>query len=610
MTIAATPSLRGKSVLNGLTTRILGLVLLPALILGAGLIWQSNKTTGTMIKSLNHVSGQSNLVMETQANIQAALVASNKLVAITSEVATEQQLGLLRNDVSALGAGQARIKHMNEVVKSYKEAIAALEPVQEIIKKTAEAELIRKFEYVMRNTGIVEKLLVLAVESHERTNLLLAQNALDSARANYLFEERFKMEAAITRLTRASQMLVDASFAVERITKENFNAMAQSVIDSTIAANRVTILGVSILLVAIIIAAILTSYLSIARPMKSAVRALTSLANGELDVTLPKASINEIRDLSHSMEFFRTNMLENRDLEAARLKEREEAALHQRAVLHDLADRFEQSVGTIVGSVSSGANQQRGTAQSMSQSVTDMSTQSGVVMNIANDADSSLQTIAAAAEELASSVQEIGRRANESAEKAIHVSTATKNTVGEVSKLAQTAEAIGSIVNLIQDIAGQTNLLALNATIEAARAGDAGRGFAVVASEVKSLASQTEKATAEISQQILAIQSGTEASMNAIALTSTIIEELSTISHGIASAVKEQSKATDEIAESVNYFAESNKNVTRNIASISDATGGVANSANEMLTAADELSQTADMLSSEVAEFLSTVRAG
>ena len=115
--------------------------------------------------------------------------------------------------------------------------------------------------------------------------------------------------------------------------------------------------------------AVATSMLTIARPLKSAVNALTSLADGNLDIELPKSRINEIGDLSQSMEVFKTNMHETKKLEEENAKQREEAADQQRTVMNDIASRFEQSVGSIVESVSTGANQQRSTAQSMSLSL-------------------------------------------------------------------------------------------------------------------------------------------------------------------------------------------------------------------------------------------------
>ena len=117
--------------------------------------------------------------------------------------------------------------------------------------------------------------------------------------------------------------------------------------------------------------------------------------------------------------------------------------------------------------------------------------------------------------------------------------------------LAEGAQRIGQVVDMISNIAGQTNLLALNATIEAARAGEAGKGFAVVASEVKSLATQTARATDEIGAQIRQIQSATTEAVEAIKAISATIEEVSTIATTIASAVEEQGAATLEISRNI-----------------------------------------------------------
>ena len=131
--------------------------------------------------------------------------------------------------------------------------------------------------------------------------------------------------------------------------------------------------------------------------------------------------------------------------------------------------------------------------------------------------------------------------------------------------LAKSAGRIGEVVGLINTIAAQTNLLALNATIEAARAGEAGRGFAVVASEVKSLASQTAKATEEISEQISDIQKVAGEAIDAIKGIGGIIGEVNEVATAIAAAVQQQGAATQEITRSTQFAAQGTKNVSDNI---------------------------------------------
>ena len=156
-----------------------------------------------------------------------------------------------------------------------------------------------------------------------------------------------------------------------------------------------------------------------------------------------------------------------------------------------------------------------------------------------DEASASVNTVAAATEELASSVAEIGRQVTHSSRVADNAVTTEM-----VRSLASAAEKIGDVLRLIGAIASQTNLLALNATIEAARAGEAGRGFAVVASEVKELASQTAKATEEIAGQVTAIQSATGDCVTAIADISNTIREITGIATTIAAAVEQQGSAT------------------------------------------------------------------
>ena len=184
-----------------------------------------------------------------------------------------------------------------------------------------------------------------------------------------------------------------------------------------------------------------------------------------------------------------------------------------------------------------------------------------------------------------------------------------RRTDATVRALAEGAQRIGQVVELIRSIAGQTNLLALNATIEAARAGDAGKGFAVVASEVKGLAGQTAKATEEIAAQIAQLQSETTGAVEAIRGITAVIEEVSMIATAIASAVEQQGAATAEIARNVQQTAGSAQLVTTNIAGVSQGAASTGAAADQVLSAAGELSRQAESLSAEVTGFVSDVRA-
>ncbi len=180
-----------------------------------------------------------------------------------------------------------------------------------------------------------------------------------------------------------------------------------------------------------------------------------------------------------------------------------------------------------------------------------------------------MQTVAAAAEELSSSISEISRQVGQSAEIGRKAVDEARHTNDDVQGLADAAQKIGDVVSLITDIAGQTNLLALNATIEAARAGDAGKGFAVVASEVKSLATQTAKATEEIATQIAGMQEATTSAVEAIKR----IGEIDEIATSIASAVEQQGAATQEISRNAQQAAAGTQEVNGNIGGLDGQLG-------------------------------------
>ena len=231
-----------------------------------------------------------------------------------------------------------------------------------------------------------------------------------------------------------------------------------------------------------------------------------------------------------------------------------------------------------------------------------------VVSHAATETTNNVQTVAGAAEELSAAVGEVNRRVVKSTDIVRRAVDETDRTNVTMRGLVDAAKRIGTIVQVIQDIASQTNLLALNATIEAARAGEAGRGFAVVASEVKSLANQTTKATEEIETQVGAIQDETERAVDAISNIGKTVDEMSEISTAIATAMEEQGATTQEIARNIGQVADSTKEVSANIAGVSSAAENTSQAAGELQKASDDLRNQASVLEQEMKGFLGEMR--
>ncbi|MEZ5670538.1 MAG: methyl-accepting chemotaxis protein [Alphaproteobacteria bacterium] len=349
---------------------------------------------------------------------------------------------------------------------------------------------------------------------------------------------------------------------------------------------------------------------------RSVVAALTSLsstmkrlAGGDLNVEIPwVGAATEIGQMASSVQVLKDAALEKRRLERANAEDQERRD-EQSKKLVALCGAFEKSSQEALSSVGASAKEMRDAANMMSSDSMDAARRLQDVAGASDQAADSVKSVAAAAEELTASVNEIVRRVEKSSQitgKAVDEASRTSETV---QGMAMAAQRIGDVVSLISAIAEQTNLLALNATIEAARAGEAGKGFAVVASEVKSLATQTAKATEEIGTQIADMQKITGDSVSAIERISAIIAEVGSIASEISAAVEKQGSATLEIAHSINNAAQGTLEVSDNIGSVSEKSENVGRSAENVLKTSGILARHADALTTEVAQFLTSVRA-
>jgi methyl-accepting chemotaxis protein len=334
------------------------------------------------------------------------------------------------------------------------------------------------------------------------------------------------------------------------------------------------------------------------------------IATGSLDQAVEETERgDEIGRMAETLEMLRQTAMTARSLQAEQVASKQQSENEKREALIALADRFDASVGRLVGLMASGSTALESTAQSMTGTAERTNHQAIVVSSAATEASTRVQTVAAAAEELSSSIGEISRQVAQSANITARAVDNARRTDTIVRALADGAQQIEHVAELISSIAGQTNLLALNATIEAARAGEAGRGFAVVAAEVKSLASQTAEATKEIGTRITQIQSATKEAVEAIQGITATIEEVSVIATAIGSAIEEQGAATAEIARNVTQTAKATQDVTTNIGGVSAAANETGGAAGLVLTAASNLSKQAEQLTGEVNVFLAGVRA-
>ncbi|HSF11372.1 MAG TPA: methyl-accepting chemotaxis protein [Erythrobacter sp.] len=297
-------------------------------------------------------------------------------------------------------------------------------------------------------------------------------------------------------------------------------------------------------------------------------------------------------------------------LQQEREREREEAEARRAALLDEVANQFERTVGDVVSGVAAASSQLHTTATRMAESAEEASRRSGEAAASMDEANAGATAAAAASDEFALSISEISRQAASSSELARLATVATGEADETISALAASAEEVGQIVELIQTIAQRTNLLALNASIEAARGGEAGRGFAVVASEVKELAMQTTRATEKVADQIRAMQSTTGASVKALRSIAGQVKELESTAVSIATAVDQQSVAGRDLAQSIDLAARGTEKVAGHIDDVRHLSLSTGAAASQVLSSANELEAQAAHLSDQVRGFLGRVRAG
>jgi methyl-accepting chemotaxis protein len=368
--------------------------------------------------------------------------------------------------------------------------------------------------------------------------------------------------------------------------------------------------GVSAAVFLIIGAGIFGVAFGVIRPIAQMTDVMKGLAGGNLSVSVPALSRgDEVGAMARAVQVFRDNALRVQSMEAEQAGLKLKAEGERKVAMQQMADGFDSVIGKIIQTVSSASSELESSAGQLTKTAEVTQVLSATVASASEQSSANAQSAAAAAEEMASSVSEISRQVQDSHKISREAVSQVEQTNARIADLAQSASRIGEVVKMISAVAEQTNLLALNATIEAARAGEAGRGFAVVASEVKALASQTAKATEEISEQISQMQSATNQSVSAIQQIGGTIGRIAEISQAIASAVEEQGATTQEISRNVQQAAQGATQVAGSITDVNRGATDTGAASTHVHGLARSLLAQSNHLKGEVEKFLSTVRA-
>ncbi len=431
-----------------------------------------------------------------------------------------------------------------------------------------------------------------------------------------VFETRFRQWQLADTVTEAEAQLAASSAALGQTVADLVAAQRGVAAATATATGAQATLSLTLQLAisaAMIVAIFLLAWLyvgrSVMRRLQNLAEAMRQIAGGALETAIPTRGTDEVAAMSRALMVFRDTA---RDAATARQRievERHEAAEQRRRAMLAMATMFEGDVQQVATRVSGAVDKVFGSVAAMRDLTGQNQAKVAQAVDAAQQANQSVAQAAAAAEELARSITEIARRVGESAQMsgtAVQTVTATRETVEGLSTAAQ---KIGAVVDLIHQVAAQTNLLALNATIEAARAGDAGKGFAVVAGEVKQLATQTAKATDEISAQIAQVQKIAGQVAEAIRTVQAVIVGIEGVGASIAAAVDQQDASTREIARGLHVAADSSTEAATLLTAVTETAATVGGSADETLAAAQILRRDTQHLSAEVDQFVTKVRA-
>ena len=475
-----------------------------------------------------------------------------------------------------------------------------LEPLRDLMD-SAQRKIAKNLAAISDHT-YQDKLISL----YKQLSAIGADDGIIAARAYELHQQQQALLAFGAAQSEASKL----KGAVDELVEEQ-GRIAQEISSYASGQIRSGQLILIVLSIAAVIGATLVAWLyvgrSIARRLGLLSDAMRRIANGDFNVDIQDSRSDEIAEMGRTLLFFRQATA---DAASARRKESDQTRTleSRRQLVEGATKEFENAVSNIVKTLDRAAAAMDASAREMANSASRNQEQALATAAASEQATANVGIVATAAEEIAQSIEHIAGRVANSATVASQASGEAKAITDAVESLSASVDEIGEVSDLISSIAAQTNLLALNATIEAARAGEAGRGFAVVAQEVKGLATQTGKATEEITRHIVSIEQTTERSVQAIKKISATIEQLSDVANDVAVAMRQQDSVTQEIARNAGAAAQGTRDVAGHITEVSNSAVKTGQVASTVLTAAAELGDQSHLLRQEVERYLAQLR--
>ncbi|MFZ4125642.1 MAG: methyl-accepting chemotaxis protein [Rickettsiales bacterium] len=337
---------------------------------------------------------------------------------------------------------------------------------------------------------------------------------------------------------------------------------------------------------------------------------MRDLTEGRLEIEVPYVnSSDQIGSMARKVKIFQENAVNLRKLEKAQEEARLKAEHDRKQLLNDLANTMDQSVKAITNRLDESAGQLDTASRLVADSSGKVASRVKELFSIANQTSSNVGSVSTAAQELSSSIEEISRQVSKSSQITQVAVEKAQNASTAIQALADGAAKIGDVIEIVRSIAAQINLLALNATIEAARAGEAGKGFSVVASEVKTLATQTAKATDQIAEIVSGIQGETKSTVSSIVEITESVRQINDIATVIAAAVEEQDASTRGIANNIREAAGYTNQLAETTESVSDTSVQAGDASRDMLRACSLVHEQLELLSDKVNGLLSSLRA-